>query len=916
MYIPTATYRIQLNKDFKFKDLYAILDYLNSLGVSTIYASPFLKARPGSSHGYDGVSAEEINPEIGTEEEFEEIGRKIIPLGMGWLQDIAPNHMAFHHSNQWLVDVLEKGQKSRYYRFFDINWNDPDPKYKGKVMAPFLGGQVEEALSRNELQLAYDEEGFYFKYFESHYPLCVESYELILSQCKSYFSDQYDIVDSLFQAYLQLVEKASTFNQEKTLVDEEWQSYKSSLYQYYSERKIFRDAIDTVLQKMNRDQATLFYLLERQHFVLAHWQITESRINFRRFFTINELICLDINNPEVFERYHRFLKRLWEKQLIQGLRIDHIDGLFNPGKYLQRLRNLFGDELYIVIEKILEWEESLPLHWPAQGATGYGFLSTISHLFTDWRNKGKLTRQYHDFIGNQPDYRQLVAEKKYFILNNRMGGELNNLFHQMKMLNLMPNQEVNPERMKDALATFLVMHPVYRVYPTQYPLYQKDVNILKHAYNEALKWKPELKSELNYIFNLLTEPPAEDGLIAENKLYFLMRGQQFTGPLEAKGVEDTTFYLFNRLISHNEVGDSPAIFGISLEEFHERMIERQLVASGALNATATHDTKRGEDMRMRINVISELPEEWERQVKLWKDLNSRFRKNKDNRTIPDENDEYFIYQTICGVFPMEGQIDETFVERIRNYMLKVVREGKENSSWANPDQIYEFGVFDFINQALEKNSPFLTAALPFIRKITRYGMIYSLAQTLLKGTAPGVPDVYQGCELWDLSLVDPDNRRPVDYELRDKMLQDIRNSGDQLSLIRALSDDWISGKIKLFVLYKTLQERKDFPDLFKSGSYIPAQIEGDHEQNAIGFFRNYKDQWSFSAAPMHLTTFVSESQAPTGNIWRNTHLRIPARAPKIWKNVFTDETLGFDDLMYFKDIFAHFPVVLLTGMNS
>lgn len=915
MYIPTATYRIQLNKDFTFANLASILDYLNALGVSTIYASPILKARPGSAHGYDGVNADEINPEIGTEEEFEEISKNILLKGMGWLQDIAPNHMAYHHDNAWLVDILEKGPQSRYYRFFDINWNDPDPKYRGKIMTPFLGGSLQEALSRNELKIAYDENGFSIHYFENRYPLSIGTYELILNQCKTYFSDQYDLLDPLFQSYVQLVEKAVVIAQDNSVVEEEWETYKSALYQFYSERKVFRNAIETVLKKINTDQASLLYLLERQNYVLSHWQVTEGQINYRRFFTINDLICLDINNPEVFERYHRFLKRLWEKQLIQGLRIDHIDGMFNPGRYLQRLRNLFGDELYIVIEKILEWEESLPLHWPAQGATGYGFLSTISHLFTDWRNKDKLTRLYYDFIGEEPDYHSLVAEKKYFILTNRMKGELNNLFHQMKMLNLMPDGFMEA-RLKEALAAFLVMHPVYRIYPTQYPLHQRDVNILRTAYNEAVKWRPELFEELSFLFSLFTEPPSEDGLYAENKLYYLMRCEQYTGPLEAKGVEDTTFYLYNRLISHNEVGDSPDIFGISLEEFHERMIERQFVASGALNATATHDTKRGEDMRLRMNVVSELPDEWEQNVRHWRELNKVFKKNKDGREIPEANDEYFIYQTLCGVYPMEGGVDETFVERIKNYMMKVVREGKRNSNWGSPDQIYEFGVFDFIKQILDEKNPFLKEALPFIRKISRYGMIYSLTQTLLKTTVPGVPDVYQGCELWDLSLVDPDNRRAVDYELRWNMLQDIRNSGDMASLIRVMTDNWTSGKIKLFTLFKILQERKDLADLFRYGRYIPAQVEGDRKRHAIGFYRNYNDQWSLSAAPRRLSSIMAHEEMPLSPLWRNTHIRIPSKAPKIWKNVFTDETYAFDDLMYFKDIFAHFPVVFLTGLNA
>jgi (1->4)-alpha-D-glucan 1-alpha-D-glucosylmutase len=486
------------------------------------------------------------------------------------------------------------------------------------------------------------------------------------------------------------------------------------------------------------------------------------------------------------------------------------------------------------------------------------------------------------------------------------------------MLNLMPDVELglNEEKLKEALAVYLVMHPVYRIYPTQYPLHQRDVGILKTAYHEAEKWNPALKRELKYLFHLFTEPPGENLFIAENKLYFLMRCQQFTGPLEAKGVEDTTFYLYNRLISHNEVGDSPDIFGISQQEFHERMIERQLIAPHALNATATHDTKRGEDTRIRINVISELPEQWFQAIRKWRELNQQHVKNKDGGTIPDPNDEYFIYQTICGAFPMDGGIDESFKERIKEYMLKVVREGKQNSNWASPNQIYEFGIFEFINQILDPGHPFVEEAIPFIKKITHYGIIYSLAQQLIKITAPGVPDIYQGCELWDLSLVDPDNRRPVDYEQRKNIISELTRSGNVESLIRILLDNKESGNIKLFTIFKALNERKILPELFKYGKYIPAVIAGDFKNHATGYFRNYKNQWALTIVPHHLVSFVPRNKLPLKHVWKNTHLRAPSKAPKVWKNIFTEETYGFDDNMFFKDIFATFPIVFLTGISE
>ena len=913
MYIPVSTYRIQLSDQFTFKDLKEILPYLHELGISTIYASPILQARPGSQHGYDGINPDKINPEIGDEAEFEAIGRNLKDMGMGWLQDIVPNHLAFHPLNPWLRDIFEKGPKSLYYHFFDVNWNHPD--YQGKIMAPFLGGPMKEVLSRNEISVTFNEDGFHLKYYEHEYPVSIPSYESILNQGAQYLTDEYDQINDVRSTYSGLLDNLGNIIHFEEVIDERWESFKKSLYHNYQSNTAFSAALDKAIETINKDHATLSYLLGQQYFVLTHWQASETSINYRRFFTINDLICLDINHSEVFEQYHRGLKRLAEKGLIQGLRIDHIDGLFNPGLYLRRIKNHFGRNTYLVVEKILEWEESLPVYWPSQGATGYGFLATISHLFTDWRNRGKITRIYQSIIGHEPDYRQLVAEKKQFVLKKRMGGELNNLFHQMKMLNLFPSreEELAPDKLKEALATFLVMHPVYRIYPTQYPLHVREVNILRRACNEAIRWKPELEHELTFLFRLFTETPEEDELYEANKLYFLMRCQQFTGPLEAKGVEDTTFYLYNRLISHNEVGDTPELFGISQDEFHERMIERQALDPYALNATATHDTKRGEDMRVRINVISEIPDEWEENVKHWMKLNEPFVKTRDGVRIPDYNDEYFLYQTLCGAFPMNGEIEENFAERIKEYMTKALREGKKNSNWSAPNQIYEYGVFDFINQILNPDHKFLSEARPFIKKLTNFGMIYSLAQLILKLTVPGVPDTFQGRELWDLSLVDPDNRRPVDYELRKRLLAEMKQEKDELQLTRRLLQERENGRIKLYTFFKAINARKANYRLFQDGAYIPGLINGSCKDCAVGFYRNLDNQWSLTMAPQNLSSLLGEDWGSLNGIWNDTAIQLPDKAPAQWRNIFTGQTYEFKNIIHLNPIFADYPVVFLMG---
>ncbi|MGK7397480.1 MAG: malto-oligosyltrehalose synthase [Candidatus Cyclobacteriaceae bacterium M3_2C_046] len=914
MYIPSATYRIQLFNQFKFKDLEKIVDYLDDLGISTIYASPMLQSRQGSTHGYDSVNPEAIDPEIGTYQEFQQLGQQLKQRNMGWLQDVVPNHMAFSPLNPWLNDVIEKGRRSRFHTYFDINWDHPNPDLQHKLLVPFLGSSLEEILSKGELKLVFETRGFTLKYFDNEYPVSVESYHQLMVLGKQFISEINASSDDDMEIYLGLMDEINEILQEPVFPDNRWEILKKELHEFYLKTLVFRGLIDKIIQRVNADKAQMKYLLDAQHFKLAHWQTTEQEINFRRFFTINDLICLQIEDPIVFEHYHRFLKKMYDEGLIQGIRLDHIDGLFNPGQYLRTLREQFGDDLYLTVEKILEWEEHLPAFWPIQGTTGYGFLATLSHFFTDWRNQDNFDQIYHQWIGDEPDYHQLVMDKKHFMLTQRMGGELNNLMMLMEWLNLWPAEEsFNQKRVKEALAVFLVAHPVYRIYSTRYPLSQKSLSILRRTLDYAIVRKPDLKRELEFIFDLFTSTKADSQLALDNKMYFLMRCQQFTGPLEAKGVEDTTFYLFNRLISHNEVGDKPEIFGISHQEFHERMMERMALHPLSMNATATHDTKRGEDMRVRINVLSELPDEWKIQVNNWKEINKKFIKHKE-KAIPAPNDEYFIYQTLVGAFPVDGKIDQTFSTRIKDYMIKVVREGKINSNWSDPNQIYEFGICDFIDRILEPNHDFLNAAQPFIQMVTQFGIIYSMAQTLMKVTCPGVPDVYQGCELWDLSLVDPDNRRPVDYELRKKMLEALKQQ--EFISFENLMDQKESGLVKFYTLYKSLQARRKHNDIFNQGKYIPLRFGGKHNWHAVGYIRQYRDQWMMVIIPRHLVLLINPGDFPLAEVWEDTYAILPAQGPNHWENIFTGEKTKNGDKFEIGEVLSRFPIALLYGQTT
>ncbi len=620
-----------------------------------------------------------------------------------------------------------------------------------------------------------------------------------------------------------------------------------------------------------------------------------------------------MEKPEVFRKYHESILHWVNTNLVQGVRVDHIDGLREPALYLNRLRNALGPDAYIVIEKILEWEETLPLNWPIQGTTGYGFMASLSHLFTDWRSKDQLNQIYQDFTGPQDDYEKITLEKKYFILKNRMGGELENLARLIYDLNLAPDF-LEYDRLKEALAIFLVGHTVYRIYPDHYPLPPRQIEVLRMAMERAANFNLEYTKELDYLFYVLTEFDSGNKLKNDNKLYFLKRCEQFSGPLEAKGVEDTSFYLYNRLISHNEVGDSPSLFGISYQEFHERMQRRILLSPHALNATATHDTKRGEDARIRINVLSELPQEWQQYIQKWDRMNEKFLHENEGVEVPAANDRYFLYQSLLGALPSGEQINEEFRNRIKEYMLKVVREGKENSSWSEPNEKYEYLLQEFIESILQPDGEFLTSFMHFFNKINHYGMIYSLGQVLLKATCPGIPDVYQGCELWDLSLVDPDNRRPVDF---DRRRQNLRLFNEQKITTKFLDNLWAdrnSGRIKHYILWKTLQMRKNNPDIFNFGQYFPLETEGQEKWRLLAFCRSYQNRMCLVMFPRHIAVQNGSNELPVGEAgWGDTSIHFPGGYGTRWTEIFSEKRYQFRDKILVSEVFLQFPLACLIS---
>ncbi|WP_374949208.1 malto-oligosyltrehalose synthase [Mucilaginibacter sp.] len=852
MFNPVSTYRIQFHKDFTFGHLEQIIPYLVELGIKTLYASPIFKAVPGSNHGYDNVDPLTINPEIGTVDQLKKISQKLKANKIAWLQDIVPNHMAFHQDNLWLMDLLEKGPDSDYKNYFDQSLAD-NSLFEGPIMVPFLGDDIETVIASGDLKLDFRNGKLVFAYADQIWPVNTSGYSMLFETLKANGSPE-NITD----------------------VAALWEADQD---------------------KINGDTSLLLKVLQCQYYRLCSWKETDQQINYRRFFTVNGLICLNIQREEVFEHVHQLIGDLVKDGTFQGLRIDHIDGLYDPAQYLQRLRAMAGPDAYIVVEKILEANEELPPLWPIQGSTGYYFLSIVNNLFTNRQSEKAFTEFYSELTGKEKPVQRQVHSKKSLILSEHMGGELDNLTRLFNNLDL-ADVPVDNDLLKEAIGAFLIEFPVYRFYGNSFPLNNEEVAGLETIFNSITKRRPDLSEAIKTLAGVLIEKPAmEDLAYNERALKFYQRCMQFTGPLMAKGVEDTLMYTYNRFIDHNEVGDSPDAFGLSVDEFHQAMQLRQQKWPLALNATATHDTKRGEGVRARLNVLSCIPDEWIATVRKWQALNNGVKHDH----APDANDEYFIYQTLTGAYPMPGQEDDDFAARLDEYMEKVLREAKRHSNWAEPNEAYENGVKSFAAKLQDKTRPFWSEFTAFHQKISDLGIVNSLAQVTLKLTCPGVPDVYQGTELWDLSLVDPDNRRAVDYQLRDSLL-----SSDHS--IQQLWNDRFNGQIKAWTVQRLLLLRKKHPNLFAKGDYLPLPVKGDFKARVMAFARIYKGTWIVVIIPLNVASYYDGLPAID---WLNNRIPLPGHAPAEWENMLTGETGKHQKSLLLTDALQQLPYAVL-----
>ena len=844
---PRATYRLQFHKDFTFTDAAAIVPYLAKLGVSHVYASPYLQARPGSTHGYDITDHNKLNPELGGEKGYEIFCQALNAHGLKQILDFVPNHMGIGGSdNTWWLDVLEWGRRSPYAGYFDINW---EPRYRGetsKIILPFLNDHYGDVLNRGELRLVFDaKEGSFSVWHYAHrFGICPRNYTTILSS----------------------IPPVDTY--------EDGQKCKSDL----AKNKAQHGDILEKVEDINHDKEKLHALLESQNYRLAFWRVASSDINFRRFFDINDLAGMRTTEDEnLFNAMHKLIFSLIETGKISGLRIDHIDGLGDPAAYCRALKQKAGASLYLVVEKILAPYENLPADWPIEGTSGYDALNLISDVFVDTRAEKIIDRIYRHFTGGGQLWDALAYDSKILILQTTLSSELQTLTLLLKQITDQSRytRDYPFDTLKQALKEIIGHFPVYRTYITADAVSEDAARTIEWAVKKAKKHGRLVDTAVyDCIASLLAleEQPPSDTAVR-----FVRKFQQLTGPVMAKGIEDTAFYRFNRLISLNEVGASKR-FGLPLKNFHQSNKMRLQRFPHSMLATATHDTKHGEDMRMRLHILSERPLFWRKNLLRWRQLNRTCQSVSEDMVSPSPNDEYLIYQTLLGSWPLElmalpldARRLDSYLKRMEAYLVKAVREAKAFSSWNNPDEAYEKGMLAFLRQILDpaRHSPFLEEFVSSIKCMAISGIINSLGQTILKLTLPGVPDIYQGCELWDFSLVDPDNRRPVDYGLRESFL----NQGGET--LAQLFQHWQDGKVKQQLIYVLLQHRAACPDLYSFGDYEPLELTGKRTDRAIAFSRSYGGQKLIVMVPVRAAGHGSENTAPSSDLFRDIAVACP-----------------------------------------
>ena len=902
--IPTCTYRLQFNRWFTFAQAREILTYLQTLGVSDVYASPYFQASPWSLHGYDIADHNKLNKAIGSRADYDAWITQLHAHGMGQVLDFVPNHVGIADSrNAWWMDVLENGPSSKYAPYFDIDWEPLKSDLHDKVLLPILADQYGRVLERGELQVRFEEGTFYLFYGERRLPIAPGTYRYVLKialQNLAEYEDEdlYAELQSILTALEYLPKRTETDPKRIAERGREKEIIKRRLERRCAEAPQVQQAIEKALVQINgkpedpRSFDVLDQLLNEQSYRLAFWRVAAEEINYRRFFDVNELAAIRVELPKVFDAVHRLVLELVGAGAVTGLRIDHPDGLYLPREYFEKLQQRCakalgialpkdGHAIYMLAEKILTGSENLRADWRVHGSTGYDFANHVMQLLVDPAAETRLTKTFHRFIGHSMPFGHLLYAKKLLVMKLALANDVDVLGNMLDRLSEQNRwyRDFTLEALSRAVRETIACFPVYRTYlePGQ-PVSEEDRQVVERAIAAAKRRNPAMEES---IFNFLRDvllfrfPPNLHAAGRAAHTDFVLKFQQATSPVMAKGLEDTVFYIYNRLTALNEVGGEPQQFGLSVDGFHKRNLDRQRNWPAALLATSTHDTKRSEDVRARIVAISEIPELWRRSLQRWHTVNLRCKRIVNELEAPDANEEYLLYQTLLGTWPIQANSQSEraakpeYIQRIQTYMAKALREAKINTSWIQPNEEWDTAMRDFVAEILDnsRRNKFLPIFLPVADEIARLGAINSLSQTLLKLTSPGVPDIYQGNEIWDYTLVDPDNRRPVDYNVRGQMLQSLASATPG-----ELMEAWPDGRIKMFLTQHVLRFRREHTDLFQCSEYLPLSGSGAFAECCVSFLRHLGDKWVLLIAP-RLSSRVGFP--PIGELWKDTAIELP-----------------------------------------
>ena len=954
-----ASYRLQFNRDFTVDDAVAILPYLRALGITHLYASPLLKARAGSPHGYDIVDHGRLNPEIGDDAAFERFFDALAAQGLGLILDIVPNHMGVGgDDNRWWLDVLEHGEASAFEGYFDIDWRPVNATLRGKVLAPVLGDHYGAVLEAGELKLGFDAAtgAFHVRYYAHLFPLDPRTAPVVLSHGLEALArhpadgpDAAAELAALTEAFRSLPRRTERSHARRRRRRRDAANCKEALATLWRTRPAVRDHVEAAVARFNGTPGEpasfdrLHRLLETQAYRLAHWVVAADDINYRRFFDINDLAGVRMENPEVFEATHRLIAELIGAGRVHGLRIDHPDGLADPHGYYNDLVRLVertrppavGPDqaaLPIYVEKILASYERLPADWPVAGTTGYEAAHQLNGVLVYGPSERALTQLHARFTGRVDDFDELLYGCKKLITRRTLASELTVLASLATTIARADRRtrDLTYHGLRDAIAELAACFPVYRTYLTPGRAASEDLRYVEWALAQAKKRDPGRNPQsLEFVAELLTLRGLEGHSLRVRRqaTQFTLRFQQYSAPVMAKGLEDTAMYRYHRLISLNDVGFDPRSYGLTRRAFHHANQQRAEQWPRAMVCTSTHDSKRSEDVRARINVLSELPGEWRQRLRRWSRLNRGKKRRIDDRLAPTRADEYLLYQTLVGAWPLAA-VDADGLgelrERVEAFMIKAVREGKLHSTWINPDEDYEDAVRHFVRALLSdpERSPFLVDFLPFQRRIARFGLLNGVSQTLLKLTVPGVPDLYQGNEVWQFSLVDPDNRRPVEYPALRASLEHLMDAVGQARVPAAVAASLLEhlddGRAKQYVTWRALTLRGERPSLFLEGDYAAVDVRGPRAEHVCAYTRSHGDQEVLVAVARWYARLAGEEDAaPVGMTWADTRLSLPATAAgcryrNLLDGAVTEARPGDDGAeLEATEVFGHFPVALL-----